>query len=144
MLMVRTKQHMLETCNKLDLYVSPNLRKEETARRVEQEILNEPIAVLCSLSKTELNLVEEFVKAGPNQYITRKIRKNHYKLQKYSLILTYVDIEANEWKMLMPDSLRESLSIYLQDMLTIVKRMGRVPSYKELRMLALFGWLNSE
>lgn len=66
MLMVRTKEYMLDTCKKLDLYVSPNLKKEETARRFAREILDNPIAVLCSLSKSELQLVDEFVKAGPN------------------------------------------------------------------------------
>ena len=65
MLMVCTKENMLDTCKKLGLYVSPNLRKEETARRIAQEILDNPLAVLCSLSKSELQLVDEFVKAGP-------------------------------------------------------------------------------
>ena len=82
MLMVRTKEYMLNTCKKLDLYVSPNLKKEETARRIAQEILDNPLVVLCSLSKSELQLVDEFVKAGPNQYITKKMRKTYYKLQK--------------------------------------------------------------
>ena len=115
MLMVRTKENMLDTCKKLGLYVSPNLRKEETARRIAQEILDNPLAVLCSLSKSELQLVDEFVKAGPNQYITKKMRKTQYKLQKYALILTFEDFAANEWKMLMPDCVRESLSQQFAD-----------------------------
>ena len=32
-----TKVNMLKVCDKLDLYVSPNLKKDETARRVAQE-----------------------------------------------------------------------------------------------------------
>lgn len=98
--MVLTKEAMIETSKKLDLYVSPNLKKDKTARRLADEILENPQAVLCSLSKTELQLVDEFVKAGPNKYITRKMRKNCCKLQKYSLIFTYEDFEAGEWKML--------------------------------------------
>lgn len=74
-LMVRTKEYMLDTCKKLDLYVSPNLKKEEMARRVAQEILDNPLAVLCSLSKSELQLADEFVKAGSNQYITKKMAR---------------------------------------------------------------------
>ncbi len=139
MLMVRTKKYMLDTCEKLDLYVSPNLKKEETARRIAQEILSNPVAVLCSLSKSELQLVDEFVKAGPNQYITKKMRKTCYKLQKYSLVLTYQDFAANEWKMLMPNSVREALSESLEDVLAIVENVGRLPKYKELRMLAFLG-----
>ena len=140
MLMVRTKEYMLDTCKKLDLYVSPNLKKEETARRIAQEILDNPLAVLCSLSKSELQLVDEFVKAGPNQYITKKMRKTQYKLQKYSLILTYEDFEASEWKMLMPDSVRESLAVSLPAILSIAEKTGKAPKYKDLRMLA---FLNS-
>lgn len=139
-LMVRTKKYMLDTCKKLDLYVSPNLKKEETAWRIAQEILNNPLAVLCSLSKSELQLVDEFVKAGPNQYIAKKMRKTYYKLQKYSLILTYKDFEAGEWKMLMPNSVRESRSVSLPAILSIAEKTGKTPKYKDLRMLA---FLNS-
>lgn len=70
--MVLTKEEMIETSKKLDLYVSPNLKKDKTARRLVDEKLENPLAVLCSLSKTELQLVDEFVKAGPNKYIARK------------------------------------------------------------------------
>ena len=101
-LMILTKEEMIETSKKLDLYVSPNQKRDKTARRLADEILENPLAVLCSLSKTELQLVDEFVKAGPNKYITRKMRKTYYKLQKYSLILTYEDFEAGVWKMLLP------------------------------------------
>ena len=136
MLMVRTKEHMLDTCKKLDLYVSPNLKKEETARRIAQEILDNPLAVLCNLSKNEFQLVDEFVKAVPNQYVAKKICKTYYKLQKYSLILTYEDFDAEEWKMLMPDSVRESLSTSFPTIQSIVEKIGKVPKYKDLRMLA--------
>ena len=37
-----TKVEMLKICGKLELYVSPNLKKEETARRVAREILDNP------------------------------------------------------------------------------------------------------
>jgi len=39
-LSVMTKAEMLKICNKLELYVSPNLKKDETARRVAREILS--------------------------------------------------------------------------------------------------------
>lgn len=96
--------------------------------------------MLCNLSKSELQLVDEFVKAGPNQYIIKKMRKTQYKLQKYSLIQTYEDFEAGEWKMLMPDSVRESLATSLPYILSIVEKTGKAPKYKDLRMLA---FLNS-
>lgn len=43
---VMTKVQMLDICKKLELYVSPNLKKDETARRVAREILENPDDVL--------------------------------------------------------------------------------------------------
>lgn len=50
-LSVKTKADMMGICKKLDLYVSLNLKKEETARRLAREILNNPISVLETLCK---------------------------------------------------------------------------------------------
>jgi len=41
--------NMLKVCDKLDLYVCPNLKKDETARRVAQELLDNPIEILSNL-----------------------------------------------------------------------------------------------
>ena len=57
-----TKVNMLKVCDKLDLYVSPNLKKDETARRVAQELLDSPIEILSNLNKQELQIIDEFVK----------------------------------------------------------------------------------
>lgn len=59
-----TKAEMLKVCDKLDLYVSPNLRKDETVRRVAQELLDSPIEILSNLNKQELQIIDEFVKGG--------------------------------------------------------------------------------
>lgn len=135
-LMSTTKTDLLDISRKLDLYVSPNLKKDVTAQRLAEEILDNPLAVLCSLCKSELQLVQEFVQAGPNQYITRKIRKTFYKLQKYGLVLTYEDFAAWKWKMLMPDCVRESLATSMPAVMSIVEKVGKMPSYKDLRMLS--------
>ena len=50
-LVVKAKADMLKICKKLDLCVSPNLKKDETARRVSQEILYNPLQVLEQLRK---------------------------------------------------------------------------------------------
>lgn len=136
-LVVMTKAEMLSICKKLDLYVSPNVKKSETARRLAEEMLDQPLAILCTLCKNELQLAKDFVDAGPNAYLTRKMRKTFYKLQKYGLVLTYEDWEKHEWQMLMPDCVRESLSANLPGLLTLVEKIGRVPSYKELRMMIM-------
>lgn len=134
---VMTKAKILSICKKLDLYVSPNVKKSETARRLAEEMLDQPLVILCTLCKNELQLAKDFVDAGPNAYLTRKMRKTFYKLQKYGLVLTYEDWEKHEWRMLMPDCVRESLSVNLPDLLTLVEKIGRVPSYKELRMIIM-------
>ena len=71
---------MLDIGKKLGLYVSPNLKKDETAHRIARGILDTPLAVLCSLSKSELLLLNEFVQAGPNRYIAKKMRKTQYEI----------------------------------------------------------------
>ncbi|WP_259326416.1 hypothetical protein [Segatella copri] len=70
-----TKVNMLKTCDKLDLYVSPNLKKDETVRRIAQEMLDNPIEILSRLNKQELQMVDEFVKGDANTYVVRKMRK---------------------------------------------------------------------
>ncbi len=64
-----TKVNMLKVCDKLDLYVSPNLKKDETGRRVAQELLDSPIEILSNLNKQELQIIDEFVKGGANTYV---------------------------------------------------------------------------
>ena len=128
---------MLKVIKRLDLYVSPNLKKEETARRVARELLDNPLAILSDLCKAELELLDEFVKAGPNAYVTRKIRKTEYKLQKFSLVLTHIDIDKGEWNMLMPDSVRESLSTDYQFYLDMAKQGKKGPTPKEVRMMGM-------
>lgn len=126
---------MLDICKKLDLYVSPNLRKDETARRLAQEILDNPCDVLHVLNKQELQIVDEFVKAGPDKYVVRKIRKTPYKLQKFGLILTYEDFDNSQWHMLMPDSVRESLAPHYKTYLDLSEKGVKLPSKKELRFM---------
>lgn len=136
---VKTKVNMLKIINKLDLYVSPNLKKDETARRVAEALLEEPVAIISSLCKAELELLDEFIQAGPNAYITRKARKMEYKLQKYGLVLTYIDEKKGEWQMLMPDSVRIALAPDLPLYLDMARQGKKGPTPKELRMMEAFG-----
>ena len=105
-----TKVNMLTVCKKFDLYVSPNLKKDETARRIAREVLDNPIEILSRLSKIELQMVDEFVKGNDDTYVVRKQRKTYYILQKYYLVLTYCDETKGEWHMLMPKEVRDSLA----------------------------------
>lgn len=139
------KQRMLDIAKKLDLYVSPNLKKEETARRVAEEILSAPVNIMCSLCKAEHQLLEELVTVGANAYVVRKIRKTPYKLQKFGLVLTYEDDAKGEWHMLMPDSVRDSLSDLVPQFMNYINAGQPIPSAKEIRMrMALHRFLNGE
>ncbi len=139
---VMTKVEMLKICDKLELYVSPNQKKEETARRVAREILDSPEDVLHVLNKQELQLVDEFVKAGANHYAVRKARKTPYKLQQYGLVLTYKDTASEEWHMLMPDEVRESLKDDYKTYLDLAEAGTKLPSKKQLRLMAFIDYLN--
>lgn len=140
---IKTKAAMLDICKKLNLYVSPNIRKDETARRLAEEILDNPIEILCRLSKTELQIVDEFVKSGSNTYVIRKTRKTEYKLQKYALVVTYINEVKGEWHLLMPDEVRESLSTNLPFYLDLVNKGIKAPSAKELRIMTMMQMLRN-
>lgn len=138
-LAVKTKADMLSICKKLDLYVSPNLKKEETARRLANEMLEYPMNVLAQFCKAELQLLDKLIKAGANEYVVVKMRKSPYKLQKFGLVLTYEDFVKEQWHILMPDCVRESLK---KDYLVFLKRAEKglkAPTPKELRFMDALG-----
>ena len=127
---------MLKACDKLDLYVSPNLKKDETARRIAQEMLGNPIEILSRLNKQELQMVDEFVKGDVNTYVVRKMRKTQYKLKKLYLVATYCYEEKQVWHMLMPDEQREALSSNYKFYLDLAEKGQKGPTAKQLRMMA--------
>ena len=73
---------------------------------------------------------------GVNTYVVRKMRKTQYKLQKLYLVATYCDEEKQEWHMLMPDELRESLSSNFKFYLDLAEKGQKGPTAKQLRMMA--------
>ena len=131
-----TKVNMLKVCKKFDLYVSPNLKKDETARRIALEVIDNPIEILSRLNKQELQIVKEFVQGDANTYVIRKMRKTPYILQKYYLVVTYCDQEKQEWHMLMPMNLRQSLASSLDFYLDMAEQGIKAPSAKQLRMMS--------
>ena len=56
-LAVQTKAELLQICKKLDLYVSPNLKKDETVHRVAVAMMTNPINILSVFNKQELLIV---------------------------------------------------------------------------------------
>jgi hypothetical protein len=121
------------------LYVSPNLKKNETVRRIAQEMLDNPIEILSRLNKQELQIVDDFVKGDACTYVVRKMRKTQYKLQQLYLVATYVDKETQEWHMLMPSELTKALSTSLNFCLDMANKGIKAPSAKQLRMMSALG-----
>lgn len=119
---------MLKACDKLDLYVSPNLKKDETARRIALEMLDNPIEILSLLNKQELQIVDEFIKGAANTYVVSKMRKTQYKLQKLFLVATYEDKENQEWHMLLPAKSPQALSTSLNFYLDMANKGIKAPS----------------
>ena len=109
-----TKVNMLTVLKKFDLYASPNLKKDETARRIAMEVIDNPIEILSRLNKTDY------------------------------LVVTYCDEEKGEWHMLMPKELRESLSESLPFFLDLAMKGVKAPSAKELRMMSMMNSLLGE
>lgn len=131
-----TKVNMLKVCKKFDLYVSPNIKKDETARRIANEVVDNPIEIISRLSKAELQILDEFVKGDDSTYVVRKERKTPYILQKYYMVVTYCDEEKGEWHMLMPMELRDSLASSLPFFLDCARNGVKAPSAKELRIMS--------
>ncbi len=139
-----TKVNMLKVCKKFNLYVSPNLTKDETARRIANETIANPIEILSRLSKTELQIIDEFVKGDNTTYVVRKKRKSAYILQKYYLVVTYCDEEKQEWHLLMPSELRKALSTNYNFYLDLALQGKKGPSAKDLRMMNFMSRLYGE
>ncbi|MBV8040944.1 hypothetical protein HF895_15855 [Bacteroides sp. AN502] len=62
-----------------------------------------------------------------------------YKLQKYALVPTYEDFEAQLWQMLMPDAVRLSFAPYIDGAITFKEKHPRKLTRKE-RLLA--AWMD--
>lgn len=136
-LYVMKKDELLKIAKRLDLYVSPNVTKDKVANRLAASMLEEPIEIVSSLSKTELLLLEELIKAGPDSYLEKKWRKSLYMLQKWGLVLTYEEGAYDRQYLLMPDEVRKALASVSSDYITMAKEGKKGPSAKELRMASM-------
>lgn len=63
------------------------------------------------------------------------MRKTYYKLQQYGLVLTYKDMENEQWRMLMPDAVREAFAPCYGNYLDMAEKGVKLPSKKQLRMM---------
>lgn len=140
-LYIHKKDYLLKMANRLDFWISPNVTKDKVASRLADAMLSEPIEIVSRLSRTELLLLDEFIQAGPDKYIVKKMRKTFYMLQKWGLVVTYEDVAKNQWHMIMPDEVRESLSTVASPYISLAREGKKGPSAKDLRMTAMLNSL---
>lgn len=118
---------------KPDGYINPNLRKADTAIRTADMIREDPVPVLEDPGMDGLKLVKEFVQAGSDTFVPRRMRRTPCKLQKYALVLTLEDDDTQRWEMLMPDEVRETFAHHIGDVIAWKEKHPR----KEKCMTAL-------
>ena len=75
-------------------------------------------------------------KAVPTPMSFARCGRPSTKLQKLYLVATYCDEEKQEWHMLMPDELRESLSSNYKFYFDLAEKGQKGPTAKQLRMMA--------
>ena len=144
LLVVMSKDEISKISDKLDFYVSKNIKKVEMARRLAEAILETPENVILQLSKTELEIIDEIVKAGPNHYAVRKMRKTHFNLQKWGLVLTYEDEKAGKWHLLMPDCVREVFANVYPVFYDLAIKGIKRPTLREYRYMSFMYDLQEE
>lgn len=137
----KKKEDLLKIAKRLDFWISPNVTKSKVAVRLAVDMLSDTIEIVTRLSKSELLLLDEFLKAGPNTYIEKKERKTEYMLQKWGLVVTYEDTMKGKWYMLMPDEVREALHKIAEPYISLAKEGRKGPTAKELRMISMFSGL---
>lgn len=142
-LLATTKAYMLRTCKKFDLYVSPNVSNGKTAIRIAEEIIGNPIEIVSRLSKSDLQIIDEFAKGDDSTYVVRKIRKRPYILQTYYMVVTYIDWNNQEWHMLMPSNLRKAFSECYKLYLDLAEKGQKGPTAKDLRMMAAISYIRN-
>ena len=138
---VLTKGEIVSVIRKQDGYISPNLKKADTAIRAAGMMLEDPVPTLEAPGMDGLKLVKEFVQAGPDTYVPRKMRRTPYKLQKYALVLTHEDEGTQRWETLMPDEVREAFAPHIDGVIAWKEKHPRKMTRKEKCMAALAEYL---
>lgn len=134
LLTFHAKKDLIGIADRLDLYVSPNITKEKMSQRLAAAVLANLIEIVFRLSKSELQLLDELVKAGPDAFVQRKQRKTYYMLQKLGLVVTYEDDAKGLWHMMMPDEVRTALQDIYPSYLEMALAGKKGPTAKQLRM----------
>lgn len=92
---------------------------------------------LIASARRSYPLVKELIEAAPDQYITRRVRKMPYMVQKMGLVVTCHDRLTDNWNMLMPADARQALAPYIDNAIEEREFIGKA-DIRDVRKQARF------
>lgn len=117
-LKVNTKEDLKNIAQLLCLSIPSKLRKEEYAAYMAEAVLNCPTSWLPQLTRYELILLQNLVKAGPDTYIEAPNILMTTALETLSLVITDYDyVSEGKIRYMICDELREAVASHVDEYL---------------------------
>lgn len=115
LLMLDTKNGILDSFKVLDIKVSKSIRKAELAEMLATVFEENPFYIINRLSKEDQDLLSQLVACKEEEYVLVSKRPELLGLQVHHLVVTISD--GDSWKLYMPDSIRKHIDkCAMQDM----------------------------
>ena len=121
------KSVLLKVATTLGLVVARTATKADMANQIDTYVRSHPKEVLSQLDVKELELVKQFVKAGPNTHVVKAPRKTLDTIKSFLLVSVYYDKETRKENLLMADELRELFAPHVNSVLKEAKEKQREP-----------------
>lgn len=115
LLLLDTKNGILDSFKALDIKVSKSCRKAELAKMLATVFEENPFYIINRLSKEDQDLLSQLVACRQDEYVLVPKRPEPLGLQVHHLVVTVPD--GDNWKLYMPDSIRNHIDkCAMQDM----------------------------
>lgn len=116
------KNVLLEVSTALGLVVPRTATKADMVEQIDTYVRSHPKEVLSLLGVKELELVKEFIKAGPNAHVVKAPRKTLDTIKSLLFISVYYDKKTRKENLLMADELRELFAPHVKAVLKETKK----------------------
>lgn len=116
------KKVLLEVSTTLGLVVPRTATKADMVEQIATYVHSHPKEALSLLSVKELELVKEFVKAGPNTHVVKAPRKTLDTIKSLLFVSVYYDKNTRKENLLMADELRELFAPHVKAVLKETKK----------------------
>ena len=107
LLMLDTKNSILDSFKALDIKVSKSLRKAELAEIMAKVFEENPFYIINRLSKEDQDLLSQLMACKQDEYVLVPKRLEPLGLQVHHLVVIVSD--GDKWKLYMPDSIRKHI-----------------------------------